>query len=240
MVEIELCWKTTVHSRFGIDVPEVVIPYDPSLLVGWKAAYAAWLKCKRTDCSVWGDYRDLAESERLYLPTGSTPSAERFVEFHAALLLEQQGFRCWGGVQLFNYGKNLVKGQENTQAVSALWKEKMKKPWPNDVKGTLELIKKKRPRNPDIVAYHAGRNEWRFCEVKGDDRVDPYQTMALAILHLLTGAPVAIVRLRSTDRQPKSTRKGNPPPHEVEIAYRGATPPDWLIDSRSTNAPNTT
>ena len=231
---MDLCWEPKVSSRFRVDVPEVVIRYEPSLKVRWIAFYQAWLDCNRTVYSVWGEYRSLAESERLYLPTGSTPSAERFVEFHAALLLEQQGFKCWGGVQLFKYGKNLIKGQENTRAVQALWKQKMRRPWPNDTKETLELAKKERPRNPDIVAYHERRNEWRFCEVKGDDPVDPYQTMALAILHLLTGAPVAIVRVVRNDRGMKSHKKW----HTAAIAYKGATPPDWLFEPRRKKTPD--
>jgi hypothetical protein len=182
-----------------------------------------WLESNRSDYSVWGEYRSLAEAERLYLPAGTVPSAERFAEFHTALLLEREGFVCWGGVQLFQYGKSQVAGQENTETVRALWKKTMNRPWPNDVKATLELPQKGRPRNPDIVAYREARKEWRFCEVKRKDSVDPCQVIALAILHLLTGAPVAIVRLASSGRQESGDTW-----HPAEISYRAAGRPDWI------------
>ena len=118
-----------------------------------------------------------------------------------------------------------MKRQENTQAVRALWKETMRKPWPNEVRETLSCGPKERQRNPDIVAYHEKRNEWRFCEVKREDRVDPYQIQALAILHLLTGAPVALVHLVPNDRSAKRRR------HRAEIAYKGTVPPDWILPS---------
>jgi hypothetical protein len=39
-------------------------------------------------------------------------------------------------------------------------------------------------------------NQWRFCEVKREgDRLNDEQLMTLAVLHLLTGAPVAVVHL---------------------------------------------
>jgi hypothetical protein len=103
----------------------------------------------------------LAETERLFLPTRKIPTAERFAEFHMALQLEREGFVCWGACSCFGTGRTW-QGQENTTAVRDRWKKTMKTSWPKDVKETLNLRKKERPRNPDIVAYHKERKEWRF------------------------------------------------------------------------------
>jgi hypothetical protein len=224
---MDMLWKSQVHSRFRVDVPNVVIRYDPAALDSWKAAYKGWVESGRQDYAVWGEYRSLAEAERLYVPTRTIPTAARFTEFHTALLLEREGFVCWGGVHLFRYGKDVVTGQENTRAVRALWRKTMRGPWPSQVTQTLDLPDRARPRNPDIVAYHQGRKEWRFCEAKGDDPVDPNQIRALAILHLLTGAPVAVVRLVPSGRQVKSPKRS----HEAKLAYRDETPPDWILRS---------
>ena len=50
-------------------------------------------------------------------------------------------------------------------------------------------------KNPDVVAYDRRRKEWRFCEVKRTERVQPGQIAGLAVLHLLTGGAVTVVRL---------------------------------------------
>ena len=47
---------------------------------------------------------------------------------------------------------------------------------------------------PDITAYSRTLNEWRFCEAKRKgEPIHEEQLKGLAALHLLTGAPVAVV-----------------------------------------------
>jgi hypothetical protein len=82
----------------------------------------------------------------------------------------------------------------NTDAVKGLWNFGS---WPSTIENTLAFS----PKNPDLVGYHPGRKKWCFCEVKGPtDRVHPDQLKALAVLHLITHSPVAIVRLVPRDQ----------------------------------------
>jgi hypothetical protein len=160
----------------------------------------------------------LARSERFRFPKGGQ-AGYKFGEFHAGLWLERAGFTCWTGVQLFDHPKPR-KGfwQKNTDEVRALWNvHKHGCQWPGDICASLRF----QPRTPDLVAYHP-RKGWRFCEVKRvNDRVTPEQLKALAILHLLTNAPVAIVRV-----VPRGARVRREP-YEVTLKYTGQRAPDW-------------
>jgi hypothetical protein len=90
---------------------------------------------------------------------------------------------------------------------------------PSDIQDTLNF----KPRNPDIVAYSEDRNEWRFCEVKRrGERVDDDQLEALAVLHLLTGAPVAVLRVVEAASAIALQRLS------TEIAYRDGAQLDCL------------
>ena len=72
------------------------------------------------------------------------------------------------------------------------------------------------------MAYHP-RKGWRFCEVKRlNDRIKDDQLRALAVLHLLTGAPVAIVRV-----VPKGGRTAWKP-HEASLTYRKGVRRSWI------------
>lgn len=224
---MDLLWQPTVHSRSRIEIPEVLVRYLPETLEQWKAKLEAWQESGCKDFSVWGEYRSLAEAERLYLPTGRMISAQRFAEFHTALLLEREGFTCWGGVQLFRYGKDVVKGQENTNAVRDIWEKSNTSLWPDDIRHTLDLPLGRYHRNPDIVAYGEDQAEWRFCEVKWKDPVAPDQLSALAVLHLLTGAPVAVVRVVPEDRG----RKTQCTSYEGHVTDKGDARLDWIRDS---------
>lgn len=133
----------------------------------WKGAYEPWLQSDRTDYSVWGEYAELAKSGRLLLPYRNERPSRRFAELHTALLLQREGFICWG-VHLFEYERKVVKGtgntKDNTKEVRAKWPWPR---WPTEIQETLNF----KPRNPDIVAYSENRNEWRFCEVKRRGRL---------------------------------------------------------------------
>lgn len=111
----------------------------------------------------------------------------------------------------------------NTERVKKLWRRSMKEvPWPADIQYTLAGS---RIRNPDLVAYHKGRREWRFCEVKSwNDRVNPGQLTGLAVIHLLTGAPVAIVRPVPKGHTPKGRKIVT-----VNLPYHTGTNLSWAI-----------
>jgi hypothetical protein len=186
---MDLNWKPVVLSKSLVDVPEVAVPYERCSLAEWEAAYEPWLKSKRRRTSVWGDYADLADGGRFLLPYPNERPARRFAELHVARSLTRDGFTCWGGVHLFEYQKRVDRGKGNTKANTDEVRGLAPWQWPSEIQNTLTF----QPRNPDIVAWSMRRKEWRFCEVKRfRERVDPRQVKTLAVLHLHTGAPVAI------------------------------------------------
>ena len=169
----------------------------------------------------------------------------KFAEFHMALLLDREGFESWSQVHLFDDpmplfkdGQPVRRGRDNAVRNTL---HIMRHPgwswrWPSEIQQTLDF----RPRNPDIVAYRQGkRPEWRFCEVKGPaDRCSgghfTEQLNALAVLHLLTGSPVAIVRPVEQGRLPRAPRTVRSP-HQIQrwsavgldLPLEPVTKPDW-------------
>ena len=214
---MDLLWKPVVHSPSRVDIPHVAISYEAAALERWKRANRPWLESDRKDYSVWGEYAELAKTGRFLLPYSNEPPARRFAELHTALLLQSEGFHCWGGVRLL--GKEVVKGKGNEKANTNEVSSRSAWRWPRDIQDKLDFT----PRNPDIVAYSEDRNEWRFCEVKRlREGVDDDQLGALAVLHLLTGAPVAVVRV---------VEAGSAIPSQMlptEIAYRKGGKLDWI------------
>jgi hypothetical protein len=98
--------------------------------------------------------------------------------------------------------------------------------WPSAIQQSLDF----QPRNPDIVAYRKGKwTDWRFCEVKGpgDSGSDDHfteQLRALAVLHLLTGSPVAIVRPLEQGRRPNPAG-----PYLAKLKYKRGARLDWIV-----------
>jgi hypothetical protein len=224
-----------VSALTRVEIPVVVLEYAAERLVGWKAAQQHWRLSAYTDHQVWGPYAFLGTSGRFPFRRDEAKSAYRFNEAHTVLWLEQQeGFVCWSRVQLFRYGKNLRDGlaRTNTNEVRALWRDSGW-PWPDEVQTSLAappgwpVGKSYRPRNPDVVAYHPLRKEWRFAEVKGwTENVDQDQLTALGVLHLLTGAPVALVRLLQQGRRTKATRPDRTP---ANIRYNLGADLGWAL-----------
>jgi hypothetical protein len=105
---MDLLWQPVVHSPTLVDIPQVTLTYEAAALSEWKKANKPWLHSERKDHKVWGEYAKLAESGRFLLPYDNEPPARRFAELHAALLLEHEGFHCWGGAHLFDYGAPVV------------------------------------------------------------------------------------------------------------------------------------
>lgn len=187
---MDMAWNPGIKIRTRVELPHVFVSYRLAVLEQWREASRMWQASKCTDYSVWGEYEEIAKSGRFILPYVNEAPSRRFPELHTALLLQREGFECWGGVQLFQYpivGKGKGNARANTEDVrsKASWR------WPSEIEYTLDFS----PKNPDIVAYAAAREEWRFCEIKRDDPVAADQLKALAVIHLLTRAPVAVVRL---------------------------------------------
>jgi hypothetical protein len=191
------CPDVSVHSPAHVDIPEVVTRYRLGADEEWKAAQGPWQRSRFKDYSVWGEYAELAKEGRIWIPRTDANAAYKFVEYHAALMLKRQGYRYWGGVQLFDYhllrnGKGPAR--PNTEEVRRLSIDSW--PWPSDIQKELRF----RPKNPDLVAYHPERRKWLFLEVKKDDSCHPDQVKALAVLHLLTGALAAVIRVLPAGR----------------------------------------
>ncbi|MGI9076269.1 MAG: hypothetical protein ACR2G6_02925 [Gemmatimonadaceae bacterium] len=216
-----------------VHVPEVFVSFPELALTKWKAAQPEFDVGGRKRYSLYGDYASLGREGRFLLPYRGSPT-KRFPEFFTALSLQREGFDCWGQVQLFDDLRPLFVNREavrrgkgnavrNTIHVrdEMPWRWK----WPSDIQRTLAF----QPRNPDIVAFDAGRAEWLFCEVKGpDDRCSgehfEEQLKTLTVLHLLTRSPVAIVR-------PVDARTPTPMPrtYKARLKYRHKAPLDWIV-----------
>ncbi len=97
--------------------------------------------------------------------------------------------------------------------------------WPSTIQQELAF----QPRNPDIVAYHPRTpGQWRFCEVKGPgDRCSGEhfreELRALGVLHLLTEAPVAVVRL-----VPAGQHQRPPRVFEAHLPYKPDASLEWI------------
>jgi hypothetical protein len=230
---MNLNWRPYTHSRVLVEVPEVFVQFDPARLEGWKAAQLPFEKSGRGDYSIYGRYAGLARQGRFLLPYPDAP-AKRFAEFQTALLLGRGGYSCWGQVHLFENPRPLFKngnavaqGKGNAVRNTLRVRNDLHWPWrwPTEIQHTLAF----QPRNPDIVAHHPKTEEWRFCEVKGprDSCSNAHfseQLNALAVLHLLTGAPIAIVR-------PIANGLFTPRPrtYEAKIKYKRGARLDWFV-----------
>jgi hypothetical protein len=179
--------RTASGTRVDVSIPEAAVRHRKGELPYWTKCRQAWRDGGQKDVSAWRKYHRLVESERYHFAYRKGGEPYGFAEGFTALALERNGFKCWSGVHLF--GKRPVNAKrrvKNTRAVEELLK-----------RAGFELPRElsRQAKNPDIVAYHKRRNEWRFCEVKRREQVQRGQIIGLAILHLLTGAPVAVVRL---------------------------------------------
>jgi len=212
-------WIPTVHSDTTVDLPVVIRHYRQEEFEEWKLAQPKWQASGKVDTSVWGKYAKLVKTGRFRFPNGGQASYG-FGEFHTALALERLGWMCWRP-RLFDYGKPMVQGfaKVNTDDVRELWQKTLNAPWPADIQLCLRL----QPRSPDLVAYHRSEDRWLFCEIKRNkDRTTPAQLTGLAVLHLLTGASVAIIKVLPSGRVTSTE------PCSVRIDYRNGADLGWI------------
>jgi hypothetical protein len=192
-------------TRVDVTIPETAISDGEGELDYWLNCRRLWRAAGGEDYSLWGKYRRLVESGRYHFADRQGSGPYGFAEAFTTLALERRGFKCWTGVHLF--GRRPVRAEvrkRNTDAVELQLK-----------RDGFELPANvsRDAKNPDIVAYHPRLKEWRFCEVKRTEEVARGQIIGLAILHLVTGGPVTVVRL-------VGTKNVNPKLHHARFCLR--------------------
>ena len=212
--------RSDVHSLSRVTIPEVVAEYPAASADAWRAAQEPWAESEFTDYAVWGPYAGLAKDDRFWLPGKSGNAGYKFVEFHAAMLLGREGYECWGGVQLFDYEVLLDrKGKGPAKKNTELVRSKARSwDWPSTIQRELSFT----PKNPDVVAYLKTSREWAFVEVKKNDPCHDDQLKGLAVLHLLTGAPVGVVRM-VVEGKPRKSKT-----HDVVLTFEKDAILEWV------------
>ena len=124
---MDLLWTPAINIRARAELPHVFVSYRSAALERWREASRVWQQSGCTDYSVWGEYEETARSGRFNLPYVNEATPRRFPELHTALLLRQEGFECWGGVQPFQYpfvGTGKGNARANTEDVrsNASWR----------------------------------------------------------------------------------------------------------------------
>ena len=200
-------------------IPEVQLEYAPQLRRDWKAMRTRFLESGMQDLSVWGEFSQLAQCGRYLFTKRRDRSSFGWAEAYVALTLAPE-FDSWTAAKLFRWNGRPIRKEPqkaNTENVeSMLLGEGFT--LPRELQDYLDF----RPKNPDLILRHRTTKEWRFCEVKRDEPVLPEQVNALAFLHLLTGAPVAVVRLVPEGKSRKLRI------HKARFTYRGPVQRSWL------------
>ena len=185
-------WRVAGAITVQAVVPEVVFQHGTGSPRQWKALLQEFIASGRRDASLAGRFAPLVDPKRI----GSIWGAARvfgWPEAEVALQLEADGFRCWTGVQLFPLLGRPVHAADKKRKTDAVERLLTQDGFP------LPKLYRARvtptPKNPDLVCYHPGRREWRFCEVKRTEKIQPGQLVGLALLRMLTGASVAIARV---------------------------------------------
>jgi hypothetical protein len=217
----DLNWKPKIGPPASVDIPIIHIHCEADAQKQWHKAQRQWHR-SQTAATPWDRYFEFITSGKVRLKIAGQ-AAYGFPEIYTARHLEDLGFEWWTTVQLFDYGKKKIsdRRREKTEEVRAIWEKNLRGvPWPAEIQQSVDGPS---PRNPDIVAYHAKRNEWRLCETKSwTDRINEGQLVGLAILHLLTKAPVAVVRIVPEGRSPKGGMAVR-----AELRYRAGVDVRW-------------
>jgi hypothetical protein len=218
---LDLKWTPQIGPPAIVEIPIVYLGCASDAQAQWRKAQERWHRTNKCEPQ-WDTYFKLIESGGIRVKSGGQVGYG-FPEIHTVVHLAQQGFKWWTTVQLFNYGTRNISDhrRRKTEEVKREWKRTLAAKWPADIQDRLEGPA---PRNPDIVAYHPQRNEWRFCETKSwTDQVKEGQLVGLAVLHLLTKAPVAIVRIVPEGRSPKGE-----PLARAMLRYREEADLKWV------------
>jgi len=199
-------------ALYRIRVPEIQLLHTRKSLENWGDSRIAWRERRNGESPDWPDHKRLFTSGRYHFahPHGGTPPFFRcgdqpygFAECHAALVLKPKGYTCWTGAYLFGRRSTRPQRVANTEAIER-WFTRTETPLPRTICAHVSdpvSGHSLKPKDPDVVAFHTSRREWLFWETKRvtedgrKEKVDPRQTLGLAVLHLLTNAPVAVARL---------------------------------------------
>ena len=173
-------------------IPEVVITHVDGAHEDWKKRLRKFCDSGRDLPSLMGRFEPLVAPRRIGSIWGA-PRVYGWPEAETALQLEAQGFHCWTGIQLFPLRGRPVYAPEKRR--KTLEVEKLMKKHGFALPSTFRSRVSPEPRNPDLVCYHPKSREWRFCEVKRDEAIEPGQLIGLSLLHFLTRAAVCIVRV---------------------------------------------
>lgn len=200
-------------------IVEQVLSLPPGSKSQWRASKKLWLErgwcrqcrdlnepwlnaCPDCDYAVWGDGRSFVESGRYHYAFMDNPHG--WPEMSVASPLLTSGFSCWTGIHLFARGPEGARQRDHRNSIEELFRAR---DWliPRAVQAAVNAACEGEGctfKNPDVVAYHAGRNEWQFIEAKDvRDRKEGQerdQVLGLAILHLITGAHVGLTRVNDT------------------------------------------
>lgn len=215
-------------------IPERTVQCPTESLTEWKRAKGLWQTrgrcsdcpwqeaCERCDYSVWGNYAPLVRDRRYHYADRDDDSTVGFGEGFAALWLETQGFRCRTAVRLFGKRPQVRWGGRNTRWVET----QMQRAGIPELRGiglqTQTLAGAAlRAKNPDVVACVGQPSRWRFAEIKRNDHgvhdtVKRGQLVGLTLLHMATGAAVAVVRLVDSGL-PAEANGGGERVHRIEF-----------------------
>ena len=93
---MDLRWKPVFHSASLVEIPVVNVSYSEAAIGRFIAARKPFFESGRKRFFVFREYAELARSGRFILPFENEAKSRRFNEPHTALLLQGEGFFCWG------------------------------------------------------------------------------------------------------------------------------------------------
>jgi hypothetical protein len=218
-IEYMMHWAIPrISATFHIRIPEIILYAPDDGYEEWKACRRAFYDGGCSDATCLGRFAPLVSTKRLgafWDPRASYGYAEA----ETALAFVQEGYEAWTGIQLFPWKGRPVVNQDRARKLAEV-DERFRVCGlriPRDIAPYVNF----RPKNPDIVAFNPDLRFFRFTEVKrGGDRACEEQLQALALLHVLSGAPVAITRVVNGRAYEK------PSSFVVDFVYDG---PSWHV-----------
>lgn len=192
-------------SLHALEIAETIdvshVPYDEAEVDAWREARERFYRSTPQDFSTLGRFAGLAQERRIICFEEKARN-HGFAEARIALGLEEEGYRCWTGVQFFPlFGRTVrtLSRKRNTDEVAREFAERGIL-WPKLLQPRLrewEEAHGQRVRNPDLVCLHRDTGKWLFIEVKRGPRetASPGQLAGLVILKRLTGGDAEVRRL---------------------------------------------
>jgi hypothetical protein len=192
--------------RFSIVESPLLCPEDEVQI--WDQCRHRWRGSHRAIDAEWQRYRDVVESGRYHFVARKGDAKYGFAEAFVALALLRLGYSHVGtGAYLFHpVPRKAGIRRDNSLAINRMLRE-LQLPSHEQFREFCEIA-----TDVDLAAYDSTRRKWCFCDAKRDEDVEPKQVAGLALLRLLTGADVGIVRLISGDLKRKE--------HSVQFRWK--------------------